>query len=119
MEDDIALYQTAFKKTFCKYLFQDSLRNLSSGPKFSRSNFRWEPKIVRTSVPVFVRDYDKKMFALTLQQLHDKGIIGDKDYNKYHDKFNTAVKNNNKDSTTMISMDAASLRVTTFRARNN
>jgi hypothetical protein len=169
MGDDIVFYENVFKETFCKYLFQDSLRNLSSSREFSRSNFHWESKIVRMSAPVLVRDYDTKMSAIILQQLHDKGVIN-KNYNNYHvmnyvwtrlsyipwhndgdymsaitvylneywdpnwgviyvyrtsaepkqnirgylPKFNAAVKNNNRvsHSTTMISMDAASPRVT-------
>ena len=170
MAEDIVFYDNVLKESFCKYLLQDSLQNLSSSREFSRSNFHWQSEIVRMSAPVLVRDYDTKMSALILQQLHDRGVVDDKNYKNYHvmnyiwtrlsyipwhndqayisaitiylneywdpnwggiylyrtreearqnikgylPKFNTAVKNNNRvsHSITMISMDAASPRVT-------
>jgi Rps23 Pro-64 3,4-dihydroxylase Tpa1-like proline 4-hydroxylase len=167
--EDIAFYENVFAEAFCKYLFRDSLQKLSSGREFARSNFQWQPQIVKASAAVLVRDYDEVISAVILQQLHDKGIIDDKNGNNYHvmnyiwtklsyipwhsdniyinaitiylnerwdpdwggiflyytdkespnikgyiPKFNTAVKNNNRiaHSTTMISTDAESPRVT-------
>jgi hypothetical protein len=164
--EDIEFYEGVFKDEFCKFLFQDSLQKLSSGREFTRSNFQWQPKIVRASAAVLVRDYDTKLAAIILQQLNDKGVINDKNYSVmnyvwtrlsyipwhndnhrrnaitvylnenwhadwggiflyaedserrkikgYVPRFNTAVKNNSKiqHSTTMISMDAESPRVT-------
>jgi hypothetical protein len=167
--EDIEFYENVFREDFCKFLFRNSLENLSSGRGFASSNFQWQPEIVRASAAVLVRDYDvydRKLSNIILQQLYDKGVIDDKNYtvmnyvwtrlsyipwhsdgrrrnaitiylNEYWDsnwggiylyytdmerknikgylpKFNTAVKNNNKisHSTTMISMDAESPRVT-------
>jgi hypothetical protein len=152
--EDIEFYENVFREDFCKFLFRNSLQNLSSGRGFARSNFQWQPEIVRASAAVLIRDYDvhdQKLSNIILQQLYDKGVIDDKNYavmnyvwtrlsyipwhndgrrrnaitiyytdmerkniKGYLPKFNTAVKNNDKisHSTTMISMDAESPRVT-------
>jgi hypothetical protein len=164
MQDDIEFYDSVFNEEFCKYLYRDALKALSSGREFTRSNFQWQPEIVKVSTAVLVRDYDRVMSNIILQQLCDRGVIENHNYhvmnyvwsrlsyipwhhddkrrnaitiylNEYWDhnwggiylyytdpmhlkgylpKFNTAIKNSNTlvHSTTIISMDAESPRVT-------
>lgn len=78
--DNIVFYDEVFDPAFCRYLLKDSRTSLAAGREFTRSNFQWKEHVVRSSMPVLVRDYNPTEAALILAQLTKRGVISSNDF---------------------------------------
>jgi hypothetical protein len=78
--DSIVFYEDVFEPAFCRHLLKDARGSLTEGRTFTRSNFQWKERVVRSSMPVLVRDYGAAEAALILAQLVKKGLIENDDY---------------------------------------
>lgn len=71
----IDFFDNVFDPQFCTFLLKESQAQLASGSAFSRSNYQWKSNIVRSSLPVLVRDYDDPLSGMILSQLIKRGVL--------------------------------------------
>jgi hypothetical protein len=78
--DEIVFYDEVLDPGFCRYLLKGARTSLERGREFTRSNFQWKEHVVRSSMPVLVRDYNPTLSALILAQLTKRGVISSNDF---------------------------------------
>ena len=76
----IEFFEAVFDPRFCRFLLEDSRKQLYSGAEFGRSNFHWDKGIVRASHPVLVRDYGAELSAMIIAQLRKRGVVSDGEF---------------------------------------
>ena len=77
---EITFFESVFEPKFCHWLLADARSSLSTTGRFSRSNYHWDPSIVRASQVVLVRDYEQGPAKLILGKLLERGVIEHANY---------------------------------------
>lgn len=76
----ITIFEHVFEEKLCQFLYKNAVEELSRGKSFTRSNFHWNPVIVRSSQVVLVRDYDEILSKVILGALQERGVIESDDF---------------------------------------
>ena len=77
---DIEMLENVFDAPLCGFLLANARRALAEGHEFTRSNLQWADEIRQSSALVMVRDYDRILSDLIIDQLLATGTIGHRDY---------------------------------------